>query len=134
MNLYTVVVLVSNRYWGDRLLKLHPDDLRAILLSATDEEAHMQVKEGRMNSQRRFLRYMTGTRKTRHFAVYSFILSLPLLMTALAAKQFDRLPTNVSAPSAGILFIGVVSIGSIVLDFVKRQHIEFNGFIKESDW
>jgi hypothetical protein len=41
---------------------------------------------------------------------------------------------EVSAPSASLLFLGVVGVGSTVLGFVRRQHMEFNGLLQESEW
>ena len=132
MNLCAVVVIVMNRFLADRLLKLQREDLQAILMSTSDEVACEHVQRGRLRSQRAFLRYMGSTRSYRHGAVYMFVLSLPLLLAALAVKQFDRLPTVVAAPSAALLFFGVCAVCRITIHFIFRQSREFE--INHEEW
>ena len=125
LNLYCILVLVSNRTLADCLLKLPKSDTLALLRCGTVEEARQQAERARTRAQQGFLRFMEKTAVYRHTAVQAFLASLPLLLIALAAKQFESLPIEVAAPTAALLAAGCLRLSRLVLYFVRRQDVEY---------
>ena len=125
MNLYTILVLVLSRYHGQRMLKMDQCDLDRLLTCTVEQEAERVIAMSKVQSQKRYLQYMTSTATNRHLAVLSFISSLPLLLLSLAAKQYDTLPEVVAVPTSIVLFVGTTGILVMVVIFVVNEGKEF---------
>lgn len=96
LNVYVVVALVLNRYFGARAFKLHGEDEAELepfaMYTEDDEEGARAVRALQRKKERLFLYFVDQTSIYRASAVWSFTLSLPALMLLLSFRQWTLHP------------------------------------------